>query len=177
MDTDALKWEDYCMGIALLTAKQSEDPNTKVGACIVNIDQKEILGTGYNSMPKRCTRIQLPWNRDGSNELDKKYLYVCHAAMNAIMNCRKRDLKGCTMYISLLPCNECAKLIIEAGIENVFYFQNKYDQGDRIKAAQKLFDSAGIYCNKHSSKLEILGQLAKDQEVDMEIDSNDLENV
>ena len=106
------------MGIALLTSKRSEDPNIKAGACIAKIDH---TWHWIQLHAKRCTRIQLPWNRDENNELDKQYPYVCHAAMNAIMNCRKRDLKGSRMYMSLLPCNECAKLKLE--LKKCFIFK------------------------------------------------------
>ncbi|XP_035761786.1 deoxycytidylate deaminase-like [Neolamprologus brichardi] len=103
---------DYFMAVAVLSAKRSADPNTQVGACLVNQDKK-IVGTGHNCMPNGC-KDKLPWNREG-DELDTKYMYVCHAELNALMNASNVDVKGCTMYVTLFPCNECTKLIIQAG--------------------------------------------------------------
>ncbi|CAL8238491.1 unnamed protein product, partial [Lota lota] len=101
------------MAVAVLVSQRSKDPNTKVGACIVSQDNK-IVGTGYNGMPNGCGDDLLPWAREAEDRLDTKYPYVCHAELNAIMNKNSADVKNCTMYVTLFPCNECAKLIIQA---------------------------------------------------------------
>nr|XP_015201469.1 PREDICTED: deoxycytidylate deaminase [Lepisosteus oculatus] len=113
---DYLEWPEYFMAVAFLSAQRSKDPSSQVGACIVSPENK-IVGIGYNGMPNGCNDDLLPWNRTAANRLDTKYPYVCHAELNAIMNKNSADVKGCTMYVALFPCNECAKLIIQAGEE------------------------------------------------------------
>lgn len=110
---DYLEWPEYFMAVAFLSAQRSKDPSSQVGACIVNTENK-IVGIGYNGMPNGCSDDLLPWRRTAENKLDTKYPYVCHAELNAIMNKNSADVKGCSMYVALFPCNECAKLIIQA---------------------------------------------------------------
>lgn len=130
------------MGIALLSAKRSKDPNTQVGACIVNQFNK-IVGIGYNGFPIGCSDDVLPWKRDAQNINETKYPYVVHAEANAILNSTK-DLHGSRIYVDLFPCNECAKLIIQAGIRTVLYMKDKYKDSDSVKASKKMFDLAGV---------------------------------
>lgn len=137
-----LSWDEYFMGIASLSAMRSKDPSTQVGACIVNGD-KRILSMGYNGMPRQCSDDEFPWDRDGSS-LNSKYLYVCHAELNAILNCAGGNVRGCTVYTTLFPCNECAKAIIQSGISEVVYMSDKYAESDSTLAAKKMFDTAGV---------------------------------
>uniref|UniRef100_A0A667Y3Z7 Deoxycytidylate deaminase n=1 Tax=Myripristis murdjan TaxID=586833 RepID=A0A667Y3Z7_9TELE len=138
------------MGVALLAARRSRDPSTQVGACIVN-EEKKIVGVGYNGMPNGCGDDSLPWRRSGDNPVETKYFYVCHAELNAIMNKNSADLKGCTIYVTLFPCNECSKLLIQAGIKNVIYLSDKYHKLDNVIASKKMLDLAGIPYEKQSS--------------------------
>lgn len=141
--TDYISWEEYFMAIAQLSAKRSKDPSTQVGACIVNT-QKRIIGIGYNGFPTGCSDDELPWNREG-DYLNTKYPYVCHAEMNAITNAtNKQDLNGASMYVSLFPCNECAKLIVQVGIKEVVFLSDKYHDEPIFVAARKIFDMAGV---------------------------------
>uniref|UniRef100_A0A3P9DTI7 Deoxycytidylate deaminase n=1 Tax=Maylandia zebra TaxID=106582 RepID=A0A3P9DTI7_9CICH len=134
--TDFLVDTDYFMAVAVLSAQRSKDPNTQVGACLVNQDNK-IVGTGHNCMPNDCEG-KLPWNREGA-KLDTKYIYVCHAELNAIVNASANaDVKGCTMYVTLFPCNECAKLIIQAGLKEVVYLCDKYHSPQKIETTLAL---------------------------------------
>lgn len=137
-----ISWDEYFMGIALLSAHRSKDPNTQVGACIVNPDRK-IVGTGYNGFPMGCSDDDLPWEREGPF-LDTKYPYVCHAELNAILNSISRDLKGCTIYVALFPCNECAKAIIQSGIREIVYLSDKYDGTDSVIASKRMLGQAGV---------------------------------
>lgn len=137
-----LKWDEYFMGIALLSAERSKDPNTCVGACIVSEDNK-ILSLGYNGMPIGCSDDEYPWERDG-DPLDTKYLYVCHAEMNAILNYTGANMKNSKVYVTLFPCNECAKALIQKGIKEVIYMEDKYASQDSVKASKRMFDSSGI---------------------------------
>ncbi len=146
---DFLAWDDYFMGVALLSAKRSKDPNTQVGACIVDKNNK-IVGVGYNGFPIGCSDDSLPWGREGSF-LETKYPYVCHAELNAILNSTK-SLEGCRIYVPLFPCGECAKAIIQSGIKEVIYMSDKYSDKDSFKAARKLFNESGIRCKTHTSK-------------------------
>lgn len=131
------------MGIALLAAKRSKDPNTQVGACIVNSSNK-IMSIGYNGLPAGCDDDVFPWERDGENSYDTKYPYVCHAELNAILNNRGADLEGCSIYVALFPCCECAKAIIQSGIKKVLYISDKYGKSDSVRASKRMFDAAGV---------------------------------
>ena len=104
-----LSWDEYFMGIAVLSAKRSKDPSTQVGACIVNKDNR-IISVGYNGMPRCCSDDEFPWDKN-DNPLDSKYLYVCHAELNAILNCDRGNVRDCICYTTLFPCNECARLL------------------------------------------------------------------
>lgn len=142
-----ISWEEYFMGIALLSAKRSKDPSTKVGACIVDNDHK-VVSIGYNGMPRGIDESKLSWNR--GEDLDSKYLYVCHAEFNAILNTRDGSaLKGCTLYVTLFPCNECAKAIIQSGIKEVVYLDNKYECACETRASKKMLDLAGIITRQY----------------------------
>ena len=141
---DYLSWEEYFMGIAKLSAMRSKDPNTQVGACIVSEDNR-ILSIGYNGCPNGFDDEYFPWDREGK-PLETKYLYVCHAEMNAILNYRgdRRLLEGAKIYVDLFPCNECAKIIIQSGIKEVVYLSDKYATTDGTIASKKLFDICGV---------------------------------
>lgn len=139
---DYLKWDEYFMGIALLSGERSKDPSTSVGACIVSEDNK-ILSVGYNGMPIGCSDDEFPWEREGGN-LDTKYFYVCHAEMNAILNYTGVHMKGAKLYTTLFPCNECTKAIIQKGIKEVIYLSDKYASTDSVVAAKRMFQSSGI---------------------------------
>ncbi|CAH0663828.1 unnamed protein product [Spodoptera exigua] len=132
-----LKWEDYFMGTALLAAKRSKDPNCQVGACIVNRENR-IVGIGYNGMPNGCSDDTFPWDKNN------KQFYVCHAEMNAILNRNIIDLKGCTLYVSRFPCNECAKMIIQSGITKVYYIYDKSPNKDVYIASKKMLEEAYV---------------------------------
>jgi len=158
---DYLSWDEYFMGVSILSSKRSKDPNTQVGACIINQDKK-IIGIGYNGFPKGCSDETFPWGRIGEF-LETKYPYVVHAELNAILNSVGRDLNGCTMYVALFPCNECAKAIIQSGIKRLVYLSDKYKDKDFTIAAKKMFDSAGVKYEKLSPEnKEILLEFEED---------------
>ena len=138
---DYILWDDYFMGISMLSAMRSKDPNTQVGACIVN-DDNQIVGVGYNGRPRGVSDDELSWSRKGPF-LETKYPYVVHAEANAILNATS-DLKGCRIYIALMPCNECAKLIIQSGIREVVYMSDKYTDVDIYRAGRKMLEMAGV---------------------------------
>ena len=137
-----LSWDEYFMGVALLSAQRSKDPGTQVGACIVGQDNK-ILSMGYNGMPIGCPDDEMPWDRDGA-PLDTKYLFVCHAELNAILNHGRAGLEGAKVYTTLFPCNECAKAISQSGIREVIYLQDKYADTDSVIASKRMFDMTGV---------------------------------
>jgi len=141
--TDYINWDDYFMAVAFLSAQRSKDPNSQVGACIANEDRK-IVGIGYNGMPIGCSDDELPWSREANSELDTKYPYVCHAEVNAIMNKNSASTKDCSIYVGLFPCNECAKIMIQAGIKEVVYKCDKYHDKPAFIASRKLLDMAGV---------------------------------
>ena len=126
----------------MLSAERSKDPSTQVGACIVNRD-KRIMSMGYNGMPRCCSDDEFPWDKN-ENPLDSKYLYVCHAELNAILNCDRGNVRDCICYTTLFPCNECAKAIIQSGISEVVYMEDKYADSNSVIASKKMFDTAGV---------------------------------
>ena len=139
---DYISWDEYFMGIALLSARRSKDPSTQVGACIVD-DNNKIMSVGYNGFPHGCDDDEFPWDRTG-DEFDTKYPYVCHAELNAILNCRGTNLEGCRIYVALFPCNECAKAIIQSGIKEVVYLSDKYADSPGVRASKRMFEAAGV---------------------------------
>ena len=151
MRRDYLSWDEYFMGVALLSAQRSKDENTQVGACIVNDDNK-ILSVGYNGMPIGCKDEEMPWGRQGESSLDTKYLYVCHAELNAILNNDSGTLKDAIIYVTLFPCNECAKVIIQSGIKEFVYLSDKYDGTEGNIAAKKMFDACGVSYKQYELK-------------------------
>lgn len=140
-----LSWDDYFMGVALLSAQRSKDPSTQVGACIVSPD-KRIVGVGYNGFPTGCSDDNLPWSREGEF-LETKYPFVVHAELNAILNSTK-NLNGCTIFVALFPCNECAKAIIQSGIAEIVYLSDKYAETDAVKASKRMLTAASVSCRK-----------------------------
>lgn len=150
-----LHWDEYFMAVALLSAQRSKDPNTQVGACVAN-DQNKIVGVGYNGFPRGCSDDELPWQRQGSF-LDTKYPYVCHAELNAVLNAISTDLRNCRIYVGLFPCNECTKVIIQAGIKEIIYLSDKYSDTDQVRASKIMLDKAPhITYRRLSTRLENL---------------------
>lgn len=146
--SDYISWDEYFMGVAALSAMRSKDPNTQVGACIVSSDNK-ILSMGYNGFPIGCSDEEFPWGRDGTTYEDSKYFYAAHSELNAILNYRGGSLEGCKMYVTLFPCNECAKAIIQCGIKEVVYRDDKYAMTDSVKASKRMFAAAGVKYTKY----------------------------
>lgn len=144
---DYISWDEYFMGVAMLSGMRSKDPSTQVGACIVSPDHK-ILSMGYNGFPIGCSDDDFPWEKNGE-ELDQKYLYVTHSELNAILNYRGGSLEGSTLYVSLFPCNECAKAIIQAGIRHIVYSCDKYADQPSVMASKRMLDAAGVTYKKY----------------------------
>ena len=138
--TDYITWDEFFMGVARLAAKRSKDPNTQVGACIVD-ENNVILSTGYNGFPIGCSDDEFPWAREGD---ETKYPYVVHAELNAILNASGKSLRGARIYVDLFPCNECAKAIIQSGIKEVVYLSDKYADTPGTQASKMMLRSAGV---------------------------------
>ena len=152
----AISWDEYFMGVAVLSSMRSKDPNTQVGACIVDTN-KLIVGVGYNGTPRGWDDKEFPWGREGPN-LDRKYPYVIHAELNAILNSSVKDLRGATIYINEFSCNECAKAIAQSGIKRVVYLSDKYADTDSVKAAKIIYSKLKIKferLNPSCDRLEI----------------------
>lgn len=145
---DYINWDQYFMGVAMLSAQRSKDPNTQVGACIVSKDNK-ILSVGYNGAPNGYDDDNMPWDRDG-DFLNTKYAYVCHAELNAILNNKGSNLEGGKIYVDLFPCNECAKAIIQSGIKEIIYKSDKYNGTDGNIASKKMLDYCGVKYTKYN---------------------------
>ena len=145
---DYLNWDEFFIGIAKLAAGRSKDPSTQVGACIVS-QENRILSIGYNGTPNGFEDSVFPWDREGE-PLNTKYLYVCHAEMNAIINYRgsRKELENAKVYVDLFPCNECAKIIIQSGIKEVIYLSDKYATSENNIASRRLLDECGVTYKK-----------------------------
>ena len=139
--TDYISWDEYFMGVAVLSAKRSKDPSTQVGACIVN-SEKKIVGIGYNGFPVGINDDEFSWGK-GDDYLNTKYPYVVHAEPNAILNSTS-SLVGCSIYVTLFPCCECAKLIIQSGIKEIVYISDRNHGDDTTIASKRLFEAAGV---------------------------------
>lgn len=146
--TDYISWDEYFMAVAKLAGMRSKDPNSQVGCCIVSNDNK-ILSMGYNGFPMGCSDDEFPWAREG-NPLDTKYLYVTHSELNAILNYRGGSLEGAKLYVSLFPCNECAKAIIQSGIKTIVYDSDKYADSPATIASKRMLDAAGVRYYKYN---------------------------
>jgi dCMP deaminase len=151
---DYISWDEYFMGVSILSGMRSKDPSTQVGACIID-DDKKIVATGYNGAPRGIHDRDFPWSREG-DFLDTKYAYVCHAELNAILNATKESLKDCTIYVALFPCNECAKSIIQSGIKKVVYLSDKYKDLPAFIASRKLLGMANVELTQMEPTLESL---------------------
>ena len=145
---DYINWDQYFMGVAMLSAQRSKDPNTQVGACIVSKDNK-ILSVGYNGAPNGYDDDNMPWDREG-DFLNTKYAYVCHAELNAILNNKGSNLEGAKIYVDLFPCNECAKAIIQSRIKEIIYKSDKYNGTDGNIASKKMLDYCGVKYTKYN---------------------------
>ncbi len=147
---DYIAWDEYFMGVALLSGRRSKDPNTQVGCCIVSEDNR-ILSMGYNGFPRGCSDDEFPWTRDGEDPLEMKYVYSTHSELNAILNYGGGSLKGTKLYVSLFPCNECAKAIIQCGIKEVIYECDKYADTPAVIASKRMMTAAGVSFRKYES--------------------------
>ena len=147
---DYISWDEYFMGVAYLSAMRSKDPNTQVGACIVSPENK-ILSMGYNGLPIGCNDDDFPWVRESESPLDNKYFYATHSELNAILNYRGGSLEGAKMYVTLFPCNECAKAIIQSGIKQLIYADNKYKDTPSVIASRKMLDTSGVECIEYKN--------------------------
>lgn len=151
---NVLSWDEYFMGLAHLSGLRSKDPNTQVGAVIVD-ENHRVVSIGYNGFPSGVSDDEFPWGRDGG-VLETKYAFVVHAELNAILN-SQRSVKGCCIYVSLFPCNECAKAIIQSGIRKIVYESDKYNGADTNIASKRMLRAAGVELVRihHSVKLTV----------------------
>ena len=141
---DYINWDEYFIGVAKLSARRSKDPNTQVGACIVSEDNK-ILSMGYNGFPRGCSDEDFPWGKfELTDPYNAKYLYSTHSELNAILNYRGGSLEGSKIYVTLFPCNECAKAIIQAGIKTIIYEEDKYASSPSVRASKRMLNAAGV---------------------------------
>lgn len=149
---NVLSWDQYFMGLAHLSAFRSKDPSTQVGAVIVD-EKHRVVSIGYNGLPRGCNDNEFPWGRDGGM-LESKYAFVVHAELNAILN-SPRPVTNCALYVSLFPCNECAKAIIQSGISRIVYESDKYADTDAVKASKKMLEAAGVELVQLQEKVSI----------------------
>ncbi len=159
---NTLTWDEYFMGLAHLSALRSKDPNTQVGAAIVD-ENHRVVSVGYNGFPKGCSDDEFPWSREGG-VLTSKYAFVVHAELNAILN-SPRSVSGCTIYVSLFPCNECAKAIIQSGIKRIVYESDKYAQTETTQASKKMLEAAGVELVQLENTIKLSVEKVKNAEL------------
>lgn len=152
-----LSWDEYFMGIALITSLRSKDPSSKVGAVIVN-HKNHIVGTGYNGFIAGADESSFSWNREG-DWLQTKYPYVVHAEANAILSSTTSNMEDCRIYSTLYPCNECAKKIAQKAIKEVIYLSEKHNREEFHIASVKIFEASGVYTRQ--LKMLPLGKIIK----------------
>ena len=148
---DYISWDEYFMGVAILSSQRSKDPSTQVGACIAS-DENKVITMGYNGMPVGINDDELPWSRNATSPFDNKYFYVCHAEFNAILN-SNAPVRGCRLYVTLFPCNECTKAVIQSGIKEIVYLEDKYADSDSIRASKRMLDLAHIKYRKYEGRV------------------------
>lgn len=156
---DYITWDEYFMGVAQMAAQRSKDPNSQVGCCIVGSDNK-ILSMGYNGFPRGCSDDEFPWDRENADEdpYNAKYVYVVHSEMNAILNFagNRSALQGAKIYVTLFPCNECAKALIQSGIKTIIYGDDKYAGTPGVKASKRMLDAAGVVYRPYNPSGKII---------------------
>ncbi|MCI7276100.1 MAG: dCMP deaminase family protein [Lachnospiraceae bacterium] len=138
-----ISWDEYFMGVAILSGMRSKDPGTQVGCCIVSPSNR-ILSMGYNGFPNGCSDEDFPWGKEEEDPYDNKYMYSTHSELNAILNYRGGSLEGCKLYVTLFPCNECTKAIIQSGIRQVVYACDKYADTSSVRASKRMMEAAGV---------------------------------
>lgn len=159
---NTLTWDEYFMGLAHLSALRSKDPNTQVGAAIID-ENHRVVSVGYNGFPKGCSDDEFPWSRSGG-VLNSKYAFVVHAELNAILN-SPRSVSGCTIYVSLFPCNECAKAIIQSGIRRIVYESDKYADTETTIASKKMLQAAGVELVQLENTIKLSVEKVKNTEM------------
>ncbi len=137
-------WDEFFMGVAIAAKKRSKDPNTQVGACIADTNHR-ILSVGYNGTPTGISDDEFPWETT-DDPLRDKHNYVIHAEANAILNYRGslKDMAHGTVYVTLFPCHECAKTLVQAGIGEVVYLDDKYEGTEDNVIAKDILDRCGV---------------------------------
>ena len=142
--SDVISWDEFFMRVAIAASLRSKDPKTQVGACIADRNHR-ILSVGYNGTPTGLDDDEFPW-RDSEDPLNDKHSYVIHAEANALLNYRGslKDVQGATVYVTLFPCQECAKILVQAGIGEVVYLDDKYRATEGGAIARRVFDRCGV---------------------------------
>ena len=142
--TDVISWDEFFMRVAIAASQRSKDPNTQVGACIADTNHR-ILSVGYNGTPQALSDEDFPWG-DSDDPLHDKHSYVIHAEANAILNYRGtlRDMAGATVYVTLFPCHECAKMLCQAGVGEVVHLEDKYDGTVDNQISKHVLDLCGV---------------------------------
>jgi dCMP deaminase len=143
-----ISWDECFMRIARTMAERSKDPSTQAGS-VVATENNVVVGLGYNGFPRGVDSDVFPWEREGKLQ-DTKYAYICHSEENAIYNANN-DTRGCKIYCTLFPCNECAKTIIQNGIREVVFESDKYHDQPAFIASRRMLDAANVKYRQYFS--------------------------
>ncbi len=156
----ALSWDEYFMLQAMIAAFKSKDPATKVGSVFVDKNNHQIT-MGYNGFVAGIDESKVPWGKDKSAPLEfQKYGYVVHSEANAILHAT-RSLEGSRAYVTLFPCNECAKLIAASKVKEVIFLSDKHHETESNRIAKKIFDLSGVSYRKMDFSVDHLAKLTE----------------
>lgn len=156
----ALTWDEYFMLQAMIAAFKSKDPATKVGSVFVDKHNHQIT-MGYNGFVAGIDETKVPWGKDKSAPLEfQKYGYVVHSEANAILHA-SRSLEGARAYVTLFPCNECAKLIASSKVKEVIFLSDKHQETESNRIAKKIFDLSGVSYRSIDFRPQILASLTE----------------
>ena len=145
-DLECIDLNSYYMIVAMASGLLSKDPSTQVGACIVDVTGN-VISTGFNCPPKGWASDEFIWEKLKEEELNK-YTYITHAEMNGLANYNgnRKYLEGATIYVTFLPCPNCAKNIIQNGIKKVVYLADADNELGSTKATKYMFEKCGVEC-------------------------------
>lgn len=154
----ALSWDEYFMLQAMIAAFKSKDPATKVGTVFVDQNNHQIT-MGYNGFVAGIDESKVTWAKDKDAPLEfQKYGYVVHSEANAILH-STRSLEGSRVYVTLFPCNECAKLIASSKVKEVVFLSDKYKDTQSSVVAKKIFELSGVSYRALDFRADVLGTL------------------
>lgn len=155
-----ISWDEYFILQAMMASFKSKDPATKVG-CVFVDEHNHQISMGYNGFVAGIDESQLPWGKDKSQSLEhQKYGYVVHSEANAIIHA-PRSLENSRCYVTLFPCNECAKLLASKKVKEIVYISDKHIGTESNTVAKRIFNLAGIDYRQMNPSKKLIESMQK----------------